>query len=51
LNYGAGLKFLNVAGPMGFRFDVRGRTMPNFYWEATTCLEPTAGITFSWGER
>jgi hypothetical protein len=51
LNYGAGLKFLNVAGPMGFRFDVRGRTMPNFYGEATTWLEPTAGITFSWGER
>jgi hypothetical protein len=51
LNYGAGLKFLNVAGPMGFRFDVRGRTMPNFYGETTTWLEPTAGITFSWGER
>jgi hypothetical protein len=51
LNYGAGLKFLNVAGPLGFRFDVRGRTMPNFYGETTTWLEPTAGITFSWGER
>jgi outer membrane protein with beta-barrel domain len=51
VNYGAGVKFLNVAGPMGFRVDLRGRTLPNFLGETTTWLEPTAGITFSWGER
>ncbi len=51
VNYGAGVKFLNVAGPMGFRVDVRGRTLPNFFGETTTWFEPTAGLTFSWGER
>jgi hypothetical protein len=51
VNYGAGLKFLNVAGPLGLRFDVRGRTLPNFFGETTTWFEPTAGLTFSWGER
>src|SRR5215813_2143117 len=51
VNYGAGVKFLNVAGPMGFRVDVRGRTIPNFFSHTTTWVEPTAGLTFSWGER
>jgi hypothetical protein len=50
-NYGGGIKFLNVAGPMGFRVDVRGRTLPNFFGQTTTWFEPTAGLTFSWGER
>jgi hypothetical protein len=47
VNYGGGIKFLNLAGPLGFPVDVRGRTLPNF----TTWLEPTAGITFSWGRE
>jgi len=51
VNYGGGVKFLNVAGPMGFRVDIKGRTMPNFFGETTTWFEPTAGLTFSWGER
>jgi len=51
VNYGGGIKFLNLARPLGFRVDVRGRTLPNFFGETTTWLEPTAGITFSWGER
>jgi len=51
LNYGGGVKFLNIAGPIGFRVDVRGRTIPNFFGQTTTWLEPTAGVTFSWGER
>jgi hypothetical protein len=51
VNYGGGLKFLNLVGPMAFRVDVRGRTIPNFFGETTTWLEPTAGVTFSWGER
>jgi hypothetical protein len=51
VNYGDGIKFLNLAGPLGFRVDVRGRALPNFFGETTTWLEPTAGITFSRGER
>ena len=51
VNYGGGIKFLNLAGPLGFRVDVRGRTLPNFFGETTTWLEPTAGVTFSWGAR
>ena len=51
VNYGGGVKFLNIAGPMGFRVDVRGRTIPNFFSHTTTWVEPTAGLTFSWGER
>ncbi len=51
VNYGGGIKFLNVAGPLGFRVDVRGRTLPNVFGETTSWLEPTAGITLSWGER
>ena len=51
VNYGLGVKFLNVWGPMGFRIDARGRTIPNFFGQTTSWLEPTAGITLSWGER
>jgi hypothetical protein len=51
VNYGGGVKFLNVAGPMGFRIDIRGRTLPNYFGNTTSWLEPTAGLTFSWGER
>jgi len=51
VNYGGGLKFLNIVGPMGFRVDVRGRTMLNFFSHTVTWVEPTAGLAFSWGER
>src|SRR5215831_16276899 len=51
VNYGGGVKFLHIVGPMGFRVDVRGRTIPNFLSHTTTWVEPTAGVTFSWGER
>jgi len=51
VNYGGGIKFLRIVGPMGFRVDVRGRTIPNFFSHTTTWVEPTAGVTFSWGER
>jgi hypothetical protein len=50
-NYGGGVKFLNLGGPFGFRVDVRGRTFPNYFGHATSWIEPTGGITFSWGER
>jgi hypothetical protein len=51
VSYGGGLKFLNKWGPLGYRADVRGRTIPNFYGYRLTFLETTAGLTFSWGER
>jgi hypothetical protein len=51
LSYGGGLKVLNKWGPIGYRADVRGRTIPSFYGYRFTFLETTAGLTFSWGER
>ncbi|HEY2382471.1 MAG TPA: hypothetical protein VGK48_14940 [Terriglobia bacterium] len=50
-NYGGGLKAMNLWGPLGFRVDVRGRTIPNFYHSAPTWPEATAGLLISWGER
>jgi hypothetical protein len=49
VNYGAGVKFLNVAGPMGFRFDVRGRTLPNFFGETTTGSNRQRVSPLVWG--
>ena len=52
VNYGGGLKALNLWGPVGVRMDIRGRTMPNFIGHnAVTWPELTGGVTFSWGER
>jgi hypothetical protein len=51
VNYGLGVKVMNVWGPMGFRIDARGRTLPNFFGQSTSWLEPTAGLEFTWGER
>ena len=52
VNYGGGLKALNLWGPVGLRMDIRGRTMPNFIGHnAVTWPELTGGVTFSWGER
>ncbi len=50
-SYGGGFKALKLAGPAGFRFDVRGRTMPNFFGDSMTWAEFTGGLTLSWGER
>src|SRR5262249_32676886 len=33
VNYGGGVKVMNVLGPIGFRADVLGRTIPNFNHE------------------
>jgi Outer membrane protein beta-barrel domain len=51
VNYGGGIKAMNVWGPMGFRADVRGRTIPNFLHESPSWPEVTGGLLFSWGER
>jgi hypothetical protein len=50
-SYGGGIKGLRLAGPLGFRVDVRGRTIPNFFGESTTQAEFTGGLVFAWGER
>ena len=51
VSYGGGVKALNLWGPMGFRADVRGRSMPNFFGNSLSWVETTAGLTFTWGER
>jgi hypothetical protein len=51
INYGGGIKAMNVWGPLGFRADIRGRTLPNFYGETMTWPELTGGVVFTWGER
>jgi hypothetical protein len=51
LSYGLGVKALNLAGPLGFRADFRGRSLPNFFGNSVSWLEMTGGLTFTWGER
>ena len=51
MSYGGGLKVLRKWGPVGYRVDVRGRTLPNYNGFAYTWLEATAGLTFAWGDR
>jgi len=49
VSYGIGFKSVKAWGPMGFRAEVRGRTLPNFYHGAPTFLEATVGINFVMG--
>jgi len=51
ISYGGGIKALRKWGPVGYRADVRGRTLPRFYGFRFSWLEATAGLTLSWGER
>jgi hypothetical protein len=51
MNYGGGVKGLRMWGPLGFRADIRGRSLPNFYGRSNHWLETTGGITLAWGER
>ena len=51
ISYGGGIKAMKLWGPAGFRFDVRGRTIPNFFSEGVTRAEYTGGLLFAWGER
>jgi Outer membrane protein beta-barrel domain len=50
-SYGGGIKGQRLWGPMGLRFDFRGRTMPNFFASHINSFEATGGLLFSWGER
>jgi hypothetical protein len=50
-SYGGGIKGERLWGPLGLRFELRGRTTPNFYGDTLQAWEPTGGIILSWGER
>jgi hypothetical protein len=47
-NYGGGVKASRLLGPLGIRFDVRGRTAPNLFGSSATFIETSGGITFNW---
>jgi hypothetical protein len=51
VNYGGGVKFQSLWGPLGVRVDVRGRTLPNFFRSSTSWIEATGGLLFSFGEH
>jgi hypothetical protein len=51
LIYGAGIKAYRVVGPVGLRFNVLGRTMPNFFSRANSWAEFTGGVVFTWGSK
>jgi hypothetical protein len=51
VSYGVGLKSVKLWGPMGFRAEVRGRTIPNFYHGAPTLLEGSVGLNFVFGAK
>jgi hypothetical protein len=49
LNYGGGLKFPRVAGPLGLRFDVRGYSA-GLIMDKLNILEVSGGIMLSFGK-
>jgi hypothetical protein len=51
VNYGGGIKAANLWGPFGFRADVRGRTIPNFFHSTPSWPEITGGLLVSWGQH
>jgi hypothetical protein len=51
ISYGGGLKANHVIGPVGLRFNIMGRTMPNFFGRGNTWAEFTGGPVFTWGKR
>jgi hypothetical protein len=51
ISYGGGVKGERLWGPVGFRFEIRGRTAPNFFGDTLNAWEPTGGLLFTWGER
>lgn len=47
VNYGGGLKMPKLFGPMGLRFDARGRSALNVFSSAVTMFEFSGGVMFS----
>ncbi len=50
VNYGGGLKFPKLLGPLGVRFDVRGYTATGFSGSNLNMLEVTGGVLLSFGK-
>jgi hypothetical protein len=50
LNYGGGLKFPKLLGPLGMRFDVRGYTATGLSSGNLSMLEVTGGVLLSFGK-
>jgi hypothetical protein len=50
ISYGLGIKSMKIWGPVGFRAEIRGRTIPNFYHGSPTILEATTGLNIIWGK-
>jgi hypothetical protein len=48
VNYGGGLKFKNLAGPVGLRVDVRGYSVPSVFDQTLNFVEASIGVLFSW---
>jgi len=48
VNYGGGLKFPHVLGPLGLRLDLRGYSVPSVFDQTLTFVEGTIGLMFSW---
>jgi hypothetical protein len=48
INYGGGVKFKNLAGPLGFRVDVRGYSVPDVFNQTLNFVEASVGLLFSW---
>jgi len=48
INYGGGVKFRNLAGPIGLRFDIRGYSVPKVFDQTLNFIEGTIGIMLSW---
>ncbi|MEW5974482.1 MAG: outer membrane beta-barrel protein [Acidobacteriota bacterium] len=48
LNYGGGIKFKRLMGPLGFRFDVRGYRIPAVFSQSLNMVEGSFGLLVSW---
>lgn len=47
VNYGGGIKFTRLAGPLGLRVDVRGYTVPKVFSERLNIFEISGGVMLS----
>lgn len=50
ISYGAGIKFERLAGPLGFRIEGRGLTLPNIRNDELHFFEILGGVLFTFGE-
>jgi len=48
VNYGGGIKFRRILGPLGFNFDLRGFTVPNASDGSLNFIQMSFGAVFTW---